>query len=162
MKLRFQVAGTGDSYNDQSGRSPTRARPSCSAWTRRGRATSTLNPKKTDPTAATSMVQAYSPGALDQSDKVVRAYELVDRRHPEAHVRPVPHLAIYSDVRRPDAQGRSRARQGAALAPKDQRTIVKQQIDTQKCRCAQAGHPVRRRDRSDEERTLLSFAAAPL
>jgi hypothetical protein len=132
VKLRFQVAGTGDSYNDQTGSFTDKGKVELQrvdqAWTHY----LDLDPKKIDTTAATYMVQAYSPGALNNGDKLVRAYELVIDGTAKPTYDQYRNLAIYSyaagNLRKGDL-ARAKALQ---LAPKDQRTVVKQQIDAQK------------------------------
>ena len=166
VKLRFQVAGDRRQLRrPERSRSPTRARPSCSASTRRGTHYLDLDPKKIDATAATYMVQAYAPGALDQSDKLVRAYELVIDGTPKPTYDQYRNLAIYSYVGRPDrARATSRAARRCELAPKDQRDDRQAADRRPEDRRAQAGDPVGRRHRPDGSSAAdsLSFAAAPL
>jgi hypothetical protein len=132
VKLRFQVAGTGDSYDDASGaftpKGVAKLQSVDKAWQRY----LALDPKKIDTTAASYMVQAYAPGALDESDKLVRAYEVVIEGTPKPTFDQYRNLAIYSfnagQMRKGDlARGKA-----LELAPKDQRSVVKQQIDAQK------------------------------
>jgi hypothetical protein len=132
VKLRFQVAGTGDSYDDASGaftpKGIAKLQRVGQAWDRY----LALDPKKIDTTAASYMVQAYAPGALDRSDKLVRAYEVVIEGTPKPTFDQYRNLAIYAfnagQIRKGDlARGKA-----LELAPKDQRSVVKQQIDAQK------------------------------
>jgi hypothetical protein len=132
VKLRFQVAGTGDSYNDQTGTFTDKGKVELQrvdqAWTHY----LDLDPKKVDPTAATYMVQAYSPGALNNGDKLVRAYELVIDGTPKPTYDQYRNLAIYSYVAGNLRKGDLARTKALELAPKDQRSVVKQQIDAQK------------------------------
>ena len=91
-----------------------------------------LNPKKIDTTAATYMVQAYAPGALNKADKLVRAYELVIEGTPKPTFDQYRNLAIYSYVAGESRKGDLARTKALELAPKDQRSVVMQQIDAQK------------------------------
>lgn len=132
VKLRFQVAGTGDSYDDATGAFTDKGKAELQrvdqAWTHY----LDLDPKKLDTTAATYMVQAYSPGALNQSDKLVRAYEVVIDSTAKPTFDQYRNLAIYSYVAGQSRKGDLARTKALELAPKDQRTIVKQQIDAQR------------------------------
>jgi hypothetical protein len=132
VKLRFQVAGTGDSYDQTTGAFTNKGRAELQrvdqAWNRY----IALDPKKIDTTAATYMVQAYAPGALNQSDKLVRAYEVVIDGTPKPTFDQYRNLAIYSYVAGQSRKGDLARTKALELAPKDQRSLVKQQIDAQK------------------------------
>jgi hypothetical protein len=132
VKLRFQVAGTGDSYDDTTGAFTDKGKAELQrvdqAWTHY----MDLDPKKIDTTAATYMVQAYAPGALNQSDKLVRAYEVVIDGTPKPTYDQYRNLAIYAYVAGQSRKGDLARTKALELAPKDQRSVVKQQIDAQK------------------------------
>jgi hypothetical protein len=132
VKLRFQVAGTGASYDNTTGAFTDKGKAELQgvdqAWNRY----IALNPKKIDTTAATYMVQAYAPGALNQSDKLVRAYEVVIEGTPKPTFDQYRNLAIYSYVAGQSRKGDLARGKALSLAPKDQRSVVKQQIDAQK------------------------------
>jgi hypothetical protein len=132
VKLRFQVAGSGDSYDSTTGAFTDKGKAELQgvdqAWNRY----IALNPKKIDTTAATYMVQAYAPGALNQSDKLVRAYEVVIEGTPKPTFDQYRNLAIYSYVAGQSRKGDLARGKALSLAPKDQRSVVKQQIDAQK------------------------------
>ena len=91
-----------------------------------------LDPKKIDPTAANYMVNAYAPNALNQTDKLVRAYELVIDATAKPTFDQYRNLAIYSYVAGQTRKGDLARGKALELAPKDQRAVVKQQIDAQK------------------------------
>jgi hypothetical protein len=132
VKLRFQVAGTGDSYDQTTGAFTNKGRVELQrvdqAWNRY----IALDPKKIDTTAATYMVQAYAPGALNKSDKLVRAYEVVIDGTPKPTYDQYRNLAIYAYVAGQSRKGDLARTKALELAPKDQRSLVKQQIDAQK------------------------------
>jgi hypothetical protein len=130
VKLRAQVAG--NSYDNQtqsySAQGKAELQRVDQAWTHY----LDLNPKKIDTTAAAYMVQAYSPGALNNGDKLVRAYELVIDGTPKPTYDQYRNLAIYSYVAGNLRKGDLARTKALELAPKDQRSVVKQQIDAQK------------------------------
>jgi hypothetical protein len=132
VKLRYQVAGTGDSYDDSTGSFTDKGKAELQgvdqAWTHY----LNLDPKKIDTTAANYMVNAYAPNALNQTDKLVRAYELVIDSTAKPTFDQYRNLAIYSYVAGETRKGDLARGKALELAPKSQRTIVKQQIDAQK------------------------------
>ena len=132
VKLRFQVAGTGDSYDDATGAFTAKGKAELQRVDQAWNHYLDLNPKKIDTTAANYMVQAYSPGALNQSDKLVRAYEVVIEGTPKPSFDQYRNLAIYAYVAGQSRKGDLARGKALSLAPKDQRSVVKQQIDAQK------------------------------
>ena len=78
------------------------------------------------------MVNAYAPNALNQTDKLVRAYELVIDSTAKPTFDQYRNLAIYSYVAGQTRKGDLARGKALELAPKDQRSVVKQQIDAQK------------------------------
>ena len=78
------------------------------------------------------MVNAYAPNALNQTDKLVRAYELVIDGTAKPTFDQYRNLAIYSYVAGQTRKGDLARGKALELAPKDQRSVVKQQIDAQK------------------------------
>jgi hypothetical protein len=132
VKLRFQVAGTGDSYDDATGSFTDKGKAELQGVDQAWNHYLDLNPKKVDTTAANYMVQAYSPGALNQADKLVRAYEVVLEGTAKPTFDQYRNLAIYSYVAGQSRKGDLARGKALALAPKDQRSVVKQQIDAQK------------------------------
>ena len=132
VKLRFQVAGTGDSYDNTTGAFTQKGNVQLQRVDQAWNHYMDLNPKKIDTTAATYMVQAYAPGALNNADKLVRAYELVIDGTPKPTFDQYRNLAIYSYVAGESRKGDLARTKALELAPKDQRSLVKQQIDAQK------------------------------
>jgi hypothetical protein len=132
VKLRYQVAGTGDSYDDTTGAFTNKGKAELQAVDQAWTHYLDLDPKKIDTTAATYMVNAYAPNALNQSDKLVRAYELVIDSTAKPTFDQYRNLAIYSYVAGQTRKGDLARGKALELAPKDQRSIVKQQIDAQK------------------------------
>lgn len=135
VKLRFQVANSGDSYDQATGAFTDKGKAELQAVDQAWARYLVLNPAKVDQTAttaATYMVQAYAPGALDQPAKLVRAYEFVIAGTPKPTFDQFRNLAIYSYVAGQSRKGDLAAQKALQLAPKDQRSVVRQQIDAQK------------------------------
>ena len=132
VKLRFQVAGTGDSYDNTTGAFTQKGKVQLQRVDQAWNHYMDLNPKKIDTTAATYMVQAYAPGALNKADKLVRAYEVVIDGTAKPTFDQYRNLAIYSYLAGESRKGDLARGKAIALAPKDQRANVKQQIDDQK------------------------------
>lgn len=132
VKLRYQVAGTGDSYDNNTGAFTTKGKAELAAVDQAWNHYLNLDPKKIDPTAANYMVNAYAPNALNQTDKLVRAYELVIDATAKPTFDQYRNLAIYSYVAGQTRKGDLARGKALELAPKDQRAVVKQQIDAQK------------------------------
>ena len=132
VKLRYQVAGTGDSYDDATNSFTDKGKAELQAVDQAWTHYLNLDPKKVDTTAATYMVNAYAPNALNQTDKLVRAYELVIDSTAKPTFDQYRNLAIYSYVAGQTRKGDLARTKALELAPKDQRSVVKQQIDAQK------------------------------
>ena len=132
VKLRYQVAGTGDSYDDATNSFTDKGKAELQAVDQAWTHYLDLDPKKVDTTAATYMVNAYAPNALNQTDKLVRAYEMVIDSTAKPTFDQYRNLAIYSYVAGQTRKGDLARTKALELAPKDQRSVVKQQIDAQK------------------------------
>ena len=132
VKLRYQVAGTGDSYDDATQSFTDKGRTELQAVDQAWTHYLDLDPKKIDTTAANYMVNAYAPNALNQTDKLVRAYELVIDSTAKPTFDQYRNLAIYSYFAGQTRKGDLARGKALELAPKDQRSVVKQQIDAQK------------------------------
>jgi len=137
-RARYQETSTGENY-DQSTSSFTPAgkaklRQVETAWDRY----LALNPKKPNADVANLMVQAFGPSGLNEPDKAVAAMEIVvDSRPPSyALYAQLSQLAYLANQTR---KGDLSAKKAIALAPKDQRDQLKQQLDQIKTQAATAG-----------------------
>ena len=83
-RARFQQAGQGDSYDQQTSqftdKGKSRLQQSATAWEHY----LSLNPRKPDDSLASLMVQVYSPSALNQPAKGVKAAQIVTATRPTA------------------------------------------------------------------------------
>jgi hypothetical protein len=139
-KLRFQLAGTGANYNQSvqayTAQGKQELSRSSDAWQRY----LALKPPKPDDTVASLMVQAYGQGGLQQYDKAVQAMELVvDSRPPTAAL--YAQLAILAAAAKQDRKSTLAEDKAISLAPKAQRTTLKQQIDSAKTQLTAVPQP---------------------
>ena len=114
---------------------------------------------------ATYMVNAYAPNALNQTDKLVRAYELVIDATAKPTFDQYRNLAIYSYVAGPDAQGRPRARQGAgagAQGPAQRRQAADRRAEDRGASSRRSSPAAPTSSPAASSPDSLSFAAAPL
>lgn len=130
-KLRFQDASQGDGYDQATGQftdaGKRRLGGVATAWDRY----LALKPAKADANAALLAIQAFSPTALNKPDKAVTAMEVVlEARKPSA-----PLFAQYAQLAYAAGQSRKgdlASKRAVDLAPKDQRTGLKAQLDAVK------------------------------
>jgi tetratricopeptide (TPR) repeat protein len=130
-KLRFQLAGTGENYNQtvqgytDSGKQ--QLRQASAAWQRY----LNTNPKKPDDQTARLMVQAYGQGGLQQYGNAVEAMEIVlDKSPPSAAL--YAQLAILAAGAKQDRKSTLAEQKALSLAPKADRKNLKAQIDQAK------------------------------
>jgi tetratricopeptide (TPR) repeat protein len=130
-KLRFQLAGTGENFNQTqqvyTDKGKQELSQAATAWERY----LALDPSKPDPQIASLMVQAYGQGGLQEYDKAVQALEIVvDSRNPTFQL--YAQLAILAGAAKQDRKSQLAEEKALALAPKAQRKDLKAQIDLQK------------------------------
>ena len=137
-QVRYQETTVGDSY-DQSTSSFTpkgiqKLKGVETAWDRY----LALNPSKPDADVANLMVQAFGPSGLNEPDKAVAAMEIVVDARP-ASTALYAQLAQFAYLANQTRKGDLSAKKAIALAPKDQRAQVKQQLDQIKTQAAAQG-----------------------
>jgi tetratricopeptide (TPR) repeat protein len=130
-KLRFQVANTGENFNQTQQAFTTKGlqqlRQASSAWERY----LALEPKKPDVQTANLMVQAYGQAGLKQYDKAVQALEIViDQREESAGL--YANLAVLASGASQTRKSELAEKKAIALAPKAQRKQLKSDIDLAK------------------------------
>jgi hypothetical protein len=136
-KLRFQLAGTGENFNQTqqvyTDKGKQELSQAATAWERY----LALDPSKPDPQIASLMVQAYGQGGLQEYDKAVQALEIVvDSRNPTFQL--YAQLAILAGAAKQDRKSQLAEEKALALAPKAQRKDLKAQIDLQKSQLTNA------------------------
>ena len=93
-----------------------------------------LDPDPLDESLANLMLQAYGPGALNQLDKAVDTAETLARadQTPQSYLRLVQYASLAGDTRTADLAGR----RAIDLAPRDQRSTVRDQVEQAKAASA--------------------------
>jgi len=130
-KLRFQLAGTGENYN-QTAQAYTdsgkhQLRQASAAWQRY----LATNPKKPDDQTARLMVQAYGQGGLQQYANAVQAMEIVlDKTPPTSAL--YAQLAILAAGAKQERKSNLAEQKALSLAPEADRKNLKAQIDQAK------------------------------
>ncbi len=127
--LRFQVATSGDNYDQTNGvytdKGKSVLRRADQSWQRY----LALNPKKPDPTTANLMVQAYGQAGLQDYDKAVQAIEIVvDSRKPTSAL--YAQLAVLAHAAGQSRKSTLSQQKALSLAPKAQRKQLQQTIQT--------------------------------
>jgi hypothetical protein len=129
-RLRYQQAGQGDNYDQNTGQFTAAGRRELSkaadAWSRY----LALNPPKPDPNVAALMVQAFGPLGLNRPKDGVLAAEVVAEARPSAQS--FYQLAVFAYAAGQTRKGDLAGAKAISLAPKDQRAAVKAQIDAAK------------------------------
>ncbi len=133
-KLRFQQAGTGENFNQNSGAFTqgglTELRKSETAWEKY----LALKPEKPDDQVANLMVQAFI--GLNKLPKAVQAMEIVvDAREPTPQL--FAQLATYSYAAGQTRKGDLAKDKAIELAPKEDREQIKAQLESAKTQATQ-------------------------
>jgi hypothetical protein len=130
-KVRMQAATTGENYNSTqqafTAKGLDQLRQADRAWTRY----LALKPAKPDPSVANLMVQAYGQTGLKQYAKAVSALEIVMDNRPES-AGLYAQLAVMAAGAGQTRKSELAENKAVALAPKDQRTQLKSDIDLAK------------------------------
>lgn len=94
-----------------------------------------LKPEKVDDALASLMMQAYSPGALNEPDKATTAAEIVaeNRNDPSSYIQLVQYASLAGQQRKADLAGEK----ALDLAAPEERKLVKQAVDEAKKAAAQ-------------------------
>ena len=130
-RAQYQLAGVGDRYDQNAGAFTAKGRQALvkveHAWDRY----LALEPPKPDDALASLMVQAFGPTGLSRPAKAVTAQEIVvDARDPSAGLYST--LAVLAYQANQGRKGDLAAKKAVELAPKDQRSILKEQLDQAK------------------------------
>jgi hypothetical protein len=128
-RYQFQLAGT--DFNDQTGQYGSdgiqHLRQAGRSWDRY----TALNPKKPDPQLASLMTQAFLPDALNKPEEAVSAWEIVVDSRP-ASTGLYTQLATLAYGAGQTRKGDLAAQKAVELAPKDQRSALKDQLKSLK------------------------------
>ena len=135
-RAQYQVAGLGDNYDQNTGSFTAKGRRALvkveHAWDRY----LALDPPKPNPDLASLMVQAFSPTGLSRPEKAVAAQEIVvDARPPSTGLYST--LAILAYQAGQTRKGDLAAGKAVELAPKDQRSTLRDQLKSAKQQAVQ-------------------------
>src|SRR5436190_4278501 len=129
-RARFQQAGQGDSYDQQTSqftdKGKSRLQQSATAWEHY----LSLNPRKPDDSLASLMVQVYSPSALNQPAKGVKAAQIVTATRPSAQT--FYTLAVFAYAAGDKRTGDLAAAKTLSLTPVGRKTQTKLLLDQAK------------------------------
>jgi len=126
-RAQFQMAGVGDNYDQNSGTYTAKGKQALVPVERSWDRYMALNPPKPSADLASLMVQALGPPGLNHADKAVAAQEIVVGARP-------PSTGLYTQLAALAYQaGQTRkgdlaAQKAIELAPKDQRTTLRDQF----------------------------------
>src|SRR3954471_7739829 len=130
-RARYQVAGLGENYDQNAGTFTSKGKTALVKVERSWDRYMALDPAKPDADLAALMVQAFSPTGLSRPPKAVAAQEIViDARPPSAGLYST--LAILAYQAGQTRKGDLAATKAVSLAPKDQRSLLKEQLQQQK------------------------------
>jgi hypothetical protein len=137
-RTRFQQAGQGDSYDQQTSqftdKGKTQLQQSATAWEHY----LALNPSKPDDALASLMVQVYSPSALNQPAKGVKAAQIVTAVRPSAQT--FYTLAVFAYAAGDKRTGDLAAAKTLSLTPAARKTQTKLLLEqAKKPQSAQGG-----------------------
>jgi hypothetical protein len=130
-RAQYQVAGLGENYDQNAGTFTAKGKKALVKVERSWDRYMALDPSKPDPDLAALMVQAFSPTGLSRPPKAVAAQEIVvDARPPSTGLYST--LAILAYQAGQTRKGDLAADKAVSLAPKDQRSLLKEQLQQQK------------------------------
>ncbi len=126
-RLRYQQAGQGDNYDQETAQFTTSGRrelaQAAQAWQRH----LALKPNDPDANVAALMVQAFSPPGLNRPKDGVAAAEIVAEARPSSQT--FYQLSVFAFAAGQNRKAELAGRRAVELAPKDQRGLVKSQVD---------------------------------
>lgn len=135
-KLHYQIAGTGENFNEDQGafteEGLAELRQAERAWDRY----LATEPEEINTGVAIQMVQAFSPGALNEPDKAVEAMELYIDARPESSAL-FAQLAQYAYLAGQTRKGDLAADRAVALEDEGERKDLREQLDAIKAQALQ-------------------------
>jgi hypothetical protein len=125
-RIRYQQAGQGDNYDQQTGQFTAGGRRELAQATEAWERYIALAPRRPDPNVASLMVQAYGPLGINRAAQGVPAAEIVAQARPSAQT--YFQLAAFSYAAGQTRKGDLAASKAVELAPADQRALVRSQL----------------------------------
>jgi hypothetical protein len=126
-RTRFQLAGQGENYNQQTGAFTAAGKRQLVGAEQAWDSYLALKPAKPDPGVAILLLRVYGPDGLNKPDKGVRAAEIVSEAQPSSQS--FFQLAVFAYAAGQSRKGDLAARKAVELAPPDQRPSVKSTVD---------------------------------
>src|SRR4051794_17225720 len=139
-RAQYQVAGLGANYDQNAGTFTSKGKTALVKVERSWDRYMALDPPKPDADLAALMVQASSSTGLSRPPKAVAAQEIVvDARPPSAGLYST--LAVLAYQAGQTRKGDLAAAKAVSLAPKDQRSLLKEQLQQQKSATSGSSSP---------------------
>src|SRR4051794_27340238 len=137
-RAQYQVANLGANYDQNAGTFTPKGKVALRKVERSWDRYLALDPAKPDPDLASLMVQALGPAGLSRLPKAVAAQELViDARPPSAGL--YTNLAALAYAAGQTRKGDLASAKAIDLAPKDQKSLLKEQLQQLKQSASGAG-----------------------
>jgi hypothetical protein len=134
-RAQYQDASIGDGYDQNTGAFTAKGKQKLVKAERSWDRYLALDPPKPDPDLASLMVQAFGPAGLTRPAKAVAAQEIVvDARPPSAGL--YTNLAVLAYAAGQTRKGDLAAKKAVDLAPKDQRSSLKDTLNSAKQQAA--------------------------
>jgi hypothetical protein len=128
-RLRYQVAGTGENYDQNNRQFTDKGRAKLVATQQAWDKYLDLAGKKPDASVASLMVQAFSGAGLNKPEKAVEAMEIVvDNQGEQATPALYVQLAALAFQARQTRKGDLAAKKAISLAPKDDKEQIRAQV----------------------------------
>jgi hypothetical protein len=136
-RARYQVAGIGENYDQATGQFTAKGKQALASVGAAWDHYLALNPPKPDANLAAQMVQAFAPSGLNNPAKAVTAQEIVVGSQP-ASAGLYARLAVFAYAAGQTRKGDLASAKAVSLAPKAQRSALKQQLAAAKASPQQA------------------------
>src|SRR4051812_32411796 len=134
-RAQYQVANVGANFDQNAGAFTAKGKQALAKVERSWDRYLALDPKKPDATLASLMVQALGPSGLNRLPKAVAAQEyVIDARPPSAGL--YTNLAVLAYAAGQSRKGDLAAGKAVELAPKDQKSLLKEQLQQAKTQAA--------------------------
>jgi hypothetical protein len=137
VRAQYQVAGLGDNYDQNTGAFTAKGKKALVPVERSWDRYLALNPPKPNADLASLMVQALGPPGLNHADKAVAAQEIVVDARP-ASTGLYTQLAALAYQAGQTRKGDLASQKAIALAPKDQRSTLRDEFKQLKAQSAAA------------------------
>jgi hypothetical protein len=136
-RLRYQSASIGDGFNQNTGQFTDKGKAKLRLAGRSWDRYLALEPKRPDDRLASLMVQALGPAGLNDLDRAVLAQEIVAEQRKPTSSNLYAQLAALAYQAGQSRKGDLAADKAISLAGKDERTLLRQQLEQAKTQATQ-------------------------